>query len=538
MGVPLFERKELPPRRVGQARSGFDLAEGAELARAGQTLSKFAGAEFDRVVQTMAANEFATFQGTVNAEIETFSALVQSKPGAPFKELEDERNKMMLRLDDAGAKATTRLAKEDIKNFMLRNKGVIFTKTQANMLAIRTRQQLEISELHIKNFMATGDIDGLENHYKEMVIAGFYTKEFADAKFALEETIMDDADKELLIDNASQAGLIAWAATVSPASPLGDKDAGFAAIQGLEGLTGKEKGLAESTYNTQVNNRRGENQIKLEAQQDKDYGDISQLIFFDKNYAAAMQAVDASSLDAKTKKTLFADIERRAVAAAEEKPLINDRVEEARLYEQSLDIWRGTITKKDFDADLIANQNKLDDSAHQRVSSSAANTLKSSQAESLRRAHTEAGNLIVDRFAQSAQDQFMADAVKGLAPDVAQFFINNETEKRQLQFWSLSRYDAELRQWIEENPDKLGKDFFQFSESLKHDYWNQSIDDLRKLRERTEGEFVAAAFLAANPLAAQRESVKLATVTTQAEYDKLSKGTRYRDPDGNIATKR
>ena len=544
MTVQLFQRRELPPSRVGQAKPGFDLAEGAELAQAGQALARFAGARFDKLVNSMAANEISEFLGMKDTEIENFSTFVKSRPGASFEELETERNKMIQRLEAVSTKAITETGRQSIRNFMLRNKDLIFAKTQTNMEAIRTRQAFDISESLIKQFETNFDEDGLRDHYESQIQAGLYNREVIfgregqGGRFANQLAVMDDAAKELVADNEPQIGLDAWAATVTPENPLGDKDVGFAAIQALEGLTGDEKGAAESTYNTQVNNRRGENQIKLEIQQEKDYGDISQLIFFDKNYDAAMQAVDASSLDEKAQSTLFADIERRATAAAKKKPLENDRVEEARLYEESLDIWRGTITKKEFNADLLENQHKLDDSAYQRVSSSAANTLKSSQAESLRRAHTEAGNLIVDRFTQSAQDAFIADTVRGLAPDIAELFINNETEKRQLQFWSLSRYDAELRQWIEENPDKLGKDFFQFSESLKHDYWNQSIEELRKLRERTAGEFTAAAFLAANPLVAQREPVQLTTITTQAEYDKLPKGTRYLDPVGNIAIKR
>ncbi len=196
--VQLFQRRELPPRRVGQAKPGFDLAEGAELAQAGQALATFAGARFDKLVNSMAANEIAEFQGMVNTEIENFSTFVKSKPGAPFEELEDERNKMIQRLEAISAKAVTEPGRQAIKNFMLNNKNLIFAKTQNNMVAIRTRQTLQASELHIKNFMTSGDIDGLEKHYENMVSTGFYTKEFATARFAAEEAIMLDAAKKLL----------------------------------------------------------------------------------------------------------------------------------------------------------------------------------------------------------------------------------------------------------------------------------------------------------------------------------------------------
>ncbi len=84
--------------------------------------------------------------------------------------------------------------------------------------------------------------------------------------------------------------------------------------------------------------------------------------------------------------------------------------------------------------------------------------------------------------------KFISGSIKGLEPDVAKLFEDNANEERQLQFWSVSRYNAELRQWIEENPDKVGRDFFQFSEALKHEYWNKNIEDLRALKIERETE--------------------------------------------------
>lgn len=542
-----LQRTELPPSRVGEVKPPLSLADRSGEIGLAIATAKFAGDRFNKLVATKAANEIAAFQGMVNTEIENFNTFVKSRPGASFGELETERNKMITRLESASKNAVTSAGKQSIKNWMLKNvtlsdgtvvtnKGLIYAKTQTNMEAIRTMQELATANEHIKNFMNTGDVDGLENFYfgeDGLVQSGLVARDFAQAQFTNQKAIMVDAAKKLAADNAVTIGLDAWEASKAEFGPAGSKKAGFAAIQALEGMSGDDKALAESKLNVQVNNRRAEDKLALEVQQEKDLDAINQLLFIDKDYTKATQAINASSLDEATQGTLFADTERRAAAAAKGVPLTNDRVEEARLYEKSLDIWRGTVTKQDFDADLITNQHKLDDSAYQRVSSSAANTLKSSQAEALRRADTEAGRLIVDFRDEDSFKKFIADSMKGLSPDAASLFQDTANENRQLQFFSLSRYNAELRQWIEENPDKLGKDFFQFSESLKHDYWNQSIEDLTKLRERVAGEFVAEEFLRAHPL----ETKPVVTITTRAERDKLPKGTRYRGPDGNIAVK-
>ena len=300
-----------------------------------------------------------------------------------------------------------------------------------------------------------------------------------------------------------------------------------------------DKARLENELKTRVTNRLAEDAILLGQQQETELASINQLIYFDKDYAAASNAIRDSVLSENDKTTLLSDSERRATAAAKGKILKNDREEEARLFTESLNIWKGTTSKQDFDADLLTNAHKLDDAAYRRVSTSAATTLKSSQAEALLRADTEARRLLVEVPDDSLFAKILAQEKSGLPIDAAKLFEKTANEERQLQFWSLSRYNAEMRQWIEEHPDKIGKDFFQFSKSRKHVYWSQSIDDIRKLRERTQGELEAGAFLRANPLSITPPVESgLPLITNKAEYDKLPKGARYRDTKGNIVTKR
>lgn len=209
--------------------------------------------------------------------------------------------------------------------------------------------------------------------------------------------------------------------------------------------------------------------------------------------------------------------------------ITTNRVTQANLYTKSLDIWRGTTTKPEFDKALNAESKVLDDQAYNLLAKSGADTLKSSQAEALGRADTEAKRLLVEIPDDSLFAKILAQEKSGLAFDAAKLFEDTANEERQLQFWSLSRYNAELRQWITENPDKLGKDFFQFSESLKHQYWSRSIEEIRVLREKRESQLRGD--LPVGPPA------PLPIITTPAERDLLPKGTRYQDAEGNIATK-
>jgi len=169
--------------------------------------------------------------------------------------------------------------------------------------------------------------------------------------------------------------------------------------------------------------------------------------------------------------------------------IVTDRVIQSKLYTKSLDIWRGAVTKAEFDAELNKNSLKLDDDDYKALAKSAADTLRSSQAEALSRADTEAGRLIVDYREEDAFKKFISDSLKGLSPDAASLFQDEANKIRKLQFWYLSKYNQELRQWITDNPDKVGKDFFQYSEQLKHQYWNTSRADIEAKKLVREAGF-------------------------------------------------
>ncbi len=492
--IPTRVRQVAPSGRVAGAVIPFDIADTGQgieaqgLAGLGRGAGDL-GQALQQIALADGKSEASTARGLADSEIRLLqeSLKVNNDPNTYDAELGKSLEVIK------GFRPESGVGGKQFDDFL--EDAVPAWQSGVNILKIQ-RTQSNIEAAYISNSArasAAGDIVELERLIDEAVnTTGVITPEQGARDLASGEAVVNRINKQKAETTVLDAAFAVWRDTGQLADGL--------AIIDKSGLD--DKARVENEFKTRVTNRRAEEKLELEAQQEKDLDAINKLLFSDKDYSGAMLAIENSSLDEKTQGTLFADAERRAAAAAKGVPLKNDRVEESRLYEESLDIWRGTVTKKDFDADLVDNQHKLDDSAYQRVSSSAANTLKSSQAESLRRADTETGRLIVDFREEDAFKKFISDGIKGLNPDAASLFENVANERRQLQFWSLSRYNAELRQWIEENPDKLGKDFFQFSESLKHEYWNQSIEDLEKLRERTQGEFTAQEFLRTRPLVA------------------------------------
>ncbi len=297
---------------------------------------------------------------------------------------------------------------------------------------------------------ANGDID-LSNQWIDIALKhGLVTH----AKSVAERKKNKELFADELINDVSNQAFAIWQET-------GDISDALEIIEQSD-VPGGDKQEVESELKTRILIRKAVDKDALAQRQEEELNEINQAIFFDRDYGKAKLAVENSSLSEKEQGVLFSDIDKRANAAAKGLPLANDRVEEARLFDLSLKIWNGTISKPEFDKELSKNANKLDDSAYQRISSSASTTLKSSQAEAATRASSETRSVLVDFVTEDAMAAFIADSVRGLAPDVAQAFTNNANEERQLQFWSLSRYNSEIRQWLEENPDKLSLDALDF----------------------------------------------------------------------------
>jgi hypothetical protein len=479
--IKLHDRSALPPGRTGAVKPPTQLADRSGEAALGQGLAKFGGDSFNRLEQTRVANEEAIFQGTVNDAMGEFDVFVASNPGASFQQLETERDKMLKGIRIAGNSSTMPRAKESNARWYKKNLGSIRFQTQASMEAIQSKQQLATYNQLQENNIKSLSIDGKAKYNTNMenaISSGLVDEGSARAKQTEDYAIFDAAQSKVTVANVSGIGFNAWEATITEDNPDGDLNAGFDAINAIEGISGDQKQDSESAMKTRVSNRRAENKLQIEAAQSEESENVYDKIN-DGELVGINALIDAQpNLTGKQKLDLKDSSAKRAKAINSN--ATTNRITEAELYTKSLDIWRGNISKAEFNKDLANAAENLDDDSYRRLAKSAADTLKSSQAESLSRANTEAGRLIVDFAEESAFLNFLSEGTEGMEVSAADIFKDEQNIIRQEQFFSLSQYNAEVRDWITENPDKLGKDFFQFSESLKHVYWNKSRQDIQR----------------------------------------------------------
>lgn len=216
IAISPLERTGLPPSRVGEVKPPLSLADRSGEIGLATATAKFAGDNFDKLVKTQAANEVATFEGGKNTEIENYNTFVKSNPGASWEELETELGKMFTRIEALGQQATTSQGKQEIKQWMLRNatlpdgttitnKGLIFAQAKTAAMATRARQQTATSEEHIKGYMNKFDVDGLQDHYARMVESGLYDKEFTEARFENQKSVIAEAQKKVAVEQLTTA---------------------------------------------------------------------------------------------------------------------------------------------------------------------------------------------------------------------------------------------------------------------------------------------------------------------------------------------
>lgn len=292
----------------------------------------------------------------------------------------------------------------------------------------------------------------------------------------------------------------------------------FSQAENIEGIDPKIIDGLLGDANSQLTNQKKRDDEAIEKQREASRDFLNDK--FANDQIPTPEEIDKTNLDEAEQKQYikWATAETRRTAKGED--ITTNQKARADLNTMALDIWRGTVTKQQFDTAVnearYGETPTIDDPAYKELTNTAATTLKSAQAEALRRADTEAGRLIVD----VRDEQTVAAIMARFSQDEKKRFIL----RRQLQFWYLSQYNKEMRDWITENPDKIGKDFYQFSESLKHDYWNTSINEVRRQKFEREEE-----------LAKPKEP---ATPKTQAEYDALPSGAEYRGEDGKLRRKK
>ncbi|KKM98213.1 hypothetical protein LCGC14_1160200 [marine sediment metagenome] len=260
------------------------------------------------------------------------------------------------------------------------------------------------------------------------------------------------------------------------------------------------------------------------------------------------------------------EVERKARG---EVIVTNEQVR-ANLRSRAVNIWRGADTK----ANVLALLNEarfgesptIDDAAYKELSTLVETKLEKVQADFLAEAHRDGQEQLVDL----GVDEFAFLRGEGKLTD-------SQIERRKIQLWWADRFDNEMEQWVQDNPDKNKREGYQQAQMVLAAYSNtphEEIELLRantlaglffpaikplteeelkggmtdaiaaeKLRIRTEGEVVAADFLAKHPVSTKtivqmqgpqggQTSVGVGDIGTM-----LDKGLKF-PPGSNVRVKR
>ena len=222
--------------------------------------------------------------------------------------------------------------------------------------------------------------------------------------------------------------------------------------------------------------------------------------------------------------------------------------------------------------DIVSDKPLIDDAEYEQLTSRADTELAKAHAQSLAGIKTTATPQLVFASEEDAFQVYIRTLRSGVKGEAAKTKVEvDAVERRQLQFWNLAEYMEHMREVLEKKPDMSGKEFRQEAEATLYEFKNRTIEEIKqlekrqanqargipvpaiepliegeilptsidKLRIRTEGEIVAADFLAKHPLAVQMQSptgvpirASLATIGSR-----LDRGDVF-PPGSNIRVKR
>ena len=188
-----------------------------------------------------------------------------------------------------------------------------------NILKIQ-RTQSNIEAAYIANSArasAAGDIVELSRLIDEAVnTTGVITPEQGARDLASGEAVVNRINKQRDETTVLDAAFAVWRDT-------GQLKDGLAVID-QSGLD--DKARVENEFKTRVTNRRAEEKIRLEEQQETDRGTINDAMYVNKNYSVSFDAIQNSSLSETEKRPLFKENEDRARLAASGRSEANDPV--------------------------------------------------------------------------------------------------------------------------------------------------------------------------------------------------------------------
>lgn len=262
--IQLIQQTELPPSRAGIAKPPLSLADQSGQIRLGQIGAAFFGDVHDDLNKSQAANEVATARGQVDTLIESFSTIVADRPNATNEELQQEWKKIASQIDTIPGTLKNPLAVDEMNTFLNRNAGRINQRAQTRMEAIKSKQELTKYQVQRENLIADFQKDELAKLNQEMVESGLLNPEVIKFQQAQDFAVIDEAQREILINNAVGGAFATWESTVTEDNPEGNLNLAFDVVEADPNIPDGEKQEIESELKTRVANRRAENKVQAE----------------------------------------------------------------------------------------------------------------------------------------------------------------------------------------------------------------------------------------------------------------------------------
>lgn len=450
--VPLYHRGQLPPGRAGQAKPPYQLADRSGEIAFAQTLQKFSGAIFDKLVSQRAANELAEFQGSVDTALAEWDTYVAANPGASYDDLQKVRDKMMKTMRTAGQqKGLTGIAKQNIKNWYARNEGVIYEKAQVGMERIRARQQAKQSDILLEQAIGRFDRQGAADIIQKQS-GKRYPAETVPLIIKQVNAEIDVLEKKAAIEEFGKVLIDAAILKDPEGNPLLDRQgnplydwnnakqiATNPAILKAMDISLKDATSALNSVKTQV----AEQEMRRTVKSDKSV---------QSQFAEMAMDIDVSDLSLSEYREML------------DKAHFGEIIEGKRLY-----AFKGRISKIPF----------LDDTDYEELSDAVLKGLD----DVLRGAHVRARDMIVTHPDDSAMADWLDARTKGMKPSVADLFRKTANEERQYQFAMVQKYDREMKLWYAENKDKSGKEIYSHLESKKWEYFNMAKEGIERMKQ-------------------------------------------------------
>lgn len=193
-------------------------------------------------------------------------------------------------------------------------------------------------------------------------------------------------------------------------------------------------------------------------------------------------------------------------------------IEAVTLESAAIDIWRGAISREEFDRrvrDSIGRPDGINEKEYSTIMQKADSSLKLTQAEDLRRFSRDAGRVILEKYSGLLQFDASGNIIGVNLANLS----DKGAEEAKYRFHFLSLYEQGLRDWLAENPQASGKEFYQFAREQKVRYWNTSLEQIKAIAEQEKrGVF--------------QEPEIIPTPKTKADFDKLPSGAVFFAPDG------